>query len=178
MPHFFTAEPSGFQSIQRAIIARHAMVYAILVLVVTVLHRISPPAEGAANSWPSMVLMLAGVMVFTTFMTIRRQKAMFESFRLIITDDEITREMMDMPAVTIRTRDVREVIKDATGGLTIIGWSKLNAITVPAPTRDLEELEELLTFICPLTQNTSIAEVLDIVHSPRRIAVDEVYQSN
>lgn len=155
MPHFFTIQPEGFQSIRKNIITRLALVYGFLIAIIILLHFLNPPEPGTPDTWPFIILMIGGLAAFTIFSTLKRQKIMYESFRLTITETDITREIINTPAITILKKDVREIIKGPKGSFTIIGESRLNAIGVPSGIGQPEELERILSGITTLTPTTT-----------------------
>jgi len=80
---------------------------------------------------------------------------MLATYKLIITEDSITREMLNTPTISIPIAGVKEIIKSANGAYTILGDSKINAIGISTEIEHKEELEQLLSAIKPLTVKTS-----------------------
>ncbi|MBL7871165.1 MAG: hypothetical protein JNM78_06105 [Cyclobacteriaceae bacterium] len=101
------------------------------------------------------IILMIGVLTFSLLNALKKQKAMLASYKLIISEDSISREMLHTPTITILIKDVQEIIKSKNGALTILGDSKMNAIGVSPAIERKEELETLLSGIKSLTIKTS-----------------------
>ncbi len=84
----------------------------------------------------------------------KRQKALFESFKLIIDDEKITRERLNTPVLIIYKKDVQRITKSSSGAFCVEGESKLNAITIPSQIDKFELLEKTLNEIKQVTVYT------------------------
>jgi hypothetical protein len=150
--HQFSVGPGGFKELQKAIINRILFLLAIVVLVLFVLPMIisGTMALPSASTWFTLMFMLP-ILGFTLYNGLKRQRAMLATYKLIITEDSITREMLNAPTISIPIKEVREIIKAANGAYAILGDSKINAIAVSTEIERKEELEQLLSAIKPLT---------------------------
>lgn len=150
----FTIKPDGFNQFRKTILLRMCAVMIMIILIVFFLPWLMAGGEGSAGissaTWLTLVL-LSAAMTYSLFTTLKKQKAQLLSYKLTITEEHITRELMNTPTITLLKKDVREILKNADGSFAIIGDSKLNAIGVPAPIERKEELEALLTQINALT---------------------------
>ncbi len=76
------------------------------------------------------VPIVVGIFVFAVFIGIKRAKKQFESFKLIITENEIIRKQIyvRIKEITIPINEVESVTKNKKGGITIKGKSNSNDI--------------------------------------------------
>jgi hypothetical protein len=74
----------------------------------------------------------------------RRQTQLADSFRIRITDDQITREMLGVPPLSIARSDVRRIERDPSGALTIHTTTTNTSLALPP------EVEEYATLMAHL----------------------------
>ena len=154
--HYFKIKPESIDGFRKPVIIKSLMLFVCVIFLVVILPELLSDAETKWDgSWLYMVILFGALFVFTIYMSLKKQKASLESYRLTITDDALTREVLNTDTITIVRRDVQEIIQNANGSLTIIGASKINAIGVPAQIERKEELTSLLTAIMPFTVKTS-----------------------
>lgn len=80
---------------------------------------------------------------------VKRQRALYESYRLSIDEDGITREQSNTPTIRIMKADVTFIAKNANGSFTITGKSIREVIGIGAQIEDRDELEQMLRQIRP-----------------------------
>ncbi|MFN8360468.1 MAG: hypothetical protein U0264_11190 [Candidatus Kapaibacterium sp.] len=100
------------------------------------------------------VLVLVGV---SLWFSLKRQKVLFDSYRLTIDDTSITREQYNTPVISISKEDIQEIIKGKNGAFAIKGKSSLDVIGIPAQIEDYETLEKLLAetrYISPIARTS------------------------
>lgn len=85
----------------------------------------------------------------------RRQKKIFESFRLIVDDDALVREQLYTATITIKKQDIRKIIRLSTGQFLVDGGSKLNSIVIPSQIENGDELRRILSEIKPIAEKTA-----------------------
>jgi hypothetical protein len=81
----------------------------------------------------------------------RKQKTMLQSYRLTITENEIIREQMNTPPLTISFMEVKEIMKTRKGSFLVRGISRSDLIQIPAWVDDAADLEEQLQSFSSVT---------------------------
>lgn len=75
---------------------------------------------------------------------IKRQRALYESFRLTIDDGGITRMQLDTPTIRIANEDINRIVKSQNGSYTITGKNQDEVIVIDTRINNHDELEQLL----------------------------------
>jgi hypothetical protein len=148
----FTTKPNSFEEIRKKLIVRMSIIFGFILIAVFVFHMMSSSEsdEGTPATWPYIFGFLVVVMIYSLARGVKKQKVTFEGYTLKITEDSITREVLNIPTIVLHKKDVREIIKSAEGGFSIVGDSKISAIGVPAQINNYEELERILQEIKPI----------------------------
>jgi uncharacterized membrane protein (DUF485 family) len=162
----FTTKPNGFEEIRKKLIVRMSAIFGFILIAVFAFQMMSSNKndEGTPSTWPYVFGFLVLVMIFSLVRGVKRQKATFESYSLKITEDSITREVLNVPTIVLKKRDVREIIKSQQGDFCIVGDNKISAILIPAQINNSKELERILQEIKPIQVriSKSWAEYLQI----------------
>jgi hypothetical protein len=96
-------------------------------------------------------LVLSGIVAFSFYSSLRRLKAMFESYELQISDNLIAREQLNTPAISIYLSEVQEIIKRKNKSFLVRGKTTRDLIWIPAQIENYEQLEAALEQIKPVT---------------------------
>jgi len=150
----FTVRPGSFKEIQNKIITIVGFLLGGILFFVVVLPVLMSDNPSSDRTLPYMIVLFGGVFVFSIWNGLKRQKKLFESFKLIIDDEKITRERLNTPVIVIYRKDVQRIIKTSAGAFCIEGDSKLNAIGIPSQVDNYDLLEKTLNEIKPLTVRT------------------------
>ena len=78
-----------------------------------------------------------GALAFGLYRGVNRQKEIFDSYRLTLDNNAITRQQHKTPTITISNTDVIEIVKNSNGSFTLKGNSPVNVIGVPSQTRKI-----------------------------------------
>jgi len=107
----------------------------------------------AADGYTPWIVFGALAVYFTFSLTrmFKKQKTMLESYRLTITENEITREQMNTPPLTISFMEVKEIMKTRKGSFIVRGISKTDLIQIPAWVDDTAGIEEQLKTFSTVT---------------------------
>jgi len=107
----------------------------------------------AADGYTPWIVFGALAVYFTFSLTrmFKKQKTMLESYRLTITENEITREQMNTPPLTISFMEVKEIMKTRKGSFIVRGISKTDLIQIPAWVDDTAGIEEQLQTFSTVT---------------------------
>ncbi len=100
-----------------------------------------------------IIPVIIGALTFGLFKGINRQKGLFESFKLIINENEIIRQQNNTETITIHRSEVKSIIRNPKGILTISGNSSTDIIGIPSQINNPEKLEQMLTQIIPITDS-------------------------
>lgn len=111
--------------------------------------------QSDVNILPIFLLFVLALFTFEIYKSVKRQKEIFESYMLIINNNEISREQHNTPTITISKADINEIIKNSNGSFTIKGNSVVNMIGIPSQIEDYEKLENLLSEIKIISVKTS-----------------------
>ncbi len=107
-----------------------------------------------ANIMPFLIPCVFGLVALGLYLGVSRQKVLFESYCLTISDMQIVREQKNTPTIVLPLSHVSQIIKNSNGSFTIKGKTKLDVIGVPAQIDNYGNLETSLHQICPLTTQT------------------------
>ena len=151
----FTVKKGSFREIRRKLIAILVVLYLTIALLLSYAAFSNPSRGERNNSLLYTAVILTAVLSFTGYNSVRRQGQIFESYRLTITEHEITREQLRTPTITIAKASVKEIVKGSNGAFVIRGDSRLNAIIVPAQLERREDLQAILAEIQPIITKTS-----------------------
>ena len=84
----------------------------------------------------------------------KRQKGLYESYTLVITNNFIGREQLNTPTISMYFNDVREIIRRSNGDFIIKGKEATDIITVPRQIEDYDQVEILLAQIKPIVNKS------------------------
>jgi hypothetical protein len=149
----FTVRKGSFREIRKKLIVGLTILYLTIALLVYTV-AIRPVERGGNDALLYMSIIMAAVLSFTGYYNVRRQRRIFESYRLTITEEEIIREQLRTPPIIIPKASVKEIVKASNGALVIRGDSPMNAIIVPAQLERREDLERLLEEMKPIMTKT------------------------
>lgn len=152
--HQFSVLPTFAKDLQRKLLPILLLLPIMMLFVVVGLPLLRSEEVTFDSSTVLTLLMFMAILVFTFINSLKRQKAMFGSYKLTIMEERISREMINMPVLVIHRKDIRDIVKNADGTISIIGDSKLNIIGIPAHIERKEELEVILNNIKTITVKT------------------------
>ena len=150
---YFTTTKDRFHAVRKKLLILTISIYGIVVFIV--LYLVTPSTAEAGFSGVYSLIFITPMIAFTTYRNLKRQKKMFESYRLTISDDAVIREQDNTPTITIPKNSIKKIIRMPSGMYCVIGESRLNAIAIPAQIEDRDNLEQLLSGIMPITVKTS-----------------------
>jgi hypothetical protein len=97
------------------------------------------------------VVLIMGILGFSIWRGIKRQKALLESYELTISDQLICREQLNTPDISILVTEVVEIAKYPKGGFSIRGSRNNGTIIIPVQVENYAQLEATLQQIHPIT---------------------------
>jgi hypothetical protein len=96
-----------------------------------------------------LLALLAGRIGLTR--AVKRQRVLFESYRVTIDESAIIREQFNTPTIRIMKSDITLIAKNANKSLTIKGRNNREVIGIGAQIEDYDELEKILRQIKPFS---------------------------
>ena len=148
----FQIKENGFAEIKKALIIKTIPV-AILAAGtgLTISHINSNGQTTDVNVLLFLIPLVVGALAFGLFKGINRQRELFESYKLIVNEYEIVREQNNTQTISIPRNEIKSIIKNPKGILTIVGNSYTDVIGVPSQINNSEKLEQVLSEIKPIT---------------------------
>jgi hypothetical protein len=107
------------------------------------------------NSGPSgnetilLIPIMLVIMGISLFRLSKKLKKTWNGFEIIIDDDTITRTQNNVPTITIKKEDVREILESRQGGIALKTDQRIDTIHIP---KYVENREELLAILADLKQ--------------------------
>lgn len=146
----YRLRPNGFKEVRNQIIVKSACI-GLLALAVGIgisVYRSDGPG-GKMDGLPLVMGITLSALAFGLYKGIKRQKTLYQSIIINISESEITSEQLDRSAITIPFNDIKSIIKAGNGSLAIRGSSSLNIIIIPAQIENYEQLVISLNEIRP-----------------------------
>lgn len=152
----FKIRQDGFKEIRKAMLIK-AIPISLLAAFggLAISHFNTNGQQSDVNVFPFVIPIVLGALAFGLYRGVNRQKEIFDSYRLTLDNNGITREQHNTPTITISNTDVSEIIKNSNGSFAIKGNSSLNVIGVPSQIDDYEKLEKSLAEIRKISSKSS-----------------------
>jgi len=112
--------------------------------------------ESEATVFIIMIPLILIIMGISLYRGIKRQKTIFESYKLTLDNAGITREQCHIPLISIPFAEISKIYKTPKGGFIVIGNSAANAIGIPSQIENIEKLEQLLSSIKDISDNNKV----------------------
>jgi hypothetical protein len=103
------------------------------------------------NILPFIIPVMALALGAGLYRGVNRQRALFESYTLTLTNNLITREQLNTPAISIYFNDIKEIAKNSKGEFTVKGKDATDIIIVPVQIENHHHLENALALIRSIT---------------------------
>jgi hypothetical protein len=149
----FKTKANSFDEIRKKVLIKAILSALIAVLGASIINYLN-----IGDGQPFLNIYIIGfilvVITFGLYRGINRQKLIFNSFKLTLNGNNITREQHNTPIVSIPYSDITEIIKNSNDSFMIKGKSTLDLIIVPSQIEKYVELEKLLANIKPISTNT------------------------
>jgi len=147
----FKIRQDGFKEIKKQMLFKTFPIMLIAVTVGILISSINSKDKGAdINVLPIIIPLIAGAVGFGLYRGVNRQKALFESYTLTITNNLVTREQLNTPTISIYFNDIKEIAKHKNGSFSIKGKETVDLIGIPAQIDDYSQLETALQQIQPI----------------------------
>lgn len=141
----------GFKEIQKGIVLKQIpFTLFTLTIAIYIYYSYLTKIESGINILPFIIIVVILYLGYGFFKRIKFQKTVFESFRLIILEDSITREQQLLGTKTIPKNQISSISKQKNADLTIMGDNHLGFINIPAQIENYTEIEQILNQIQPI----------------------------
>ncbi|MCK7591439.1 hypothetical protein M0G43_12705 [Subsaxibacter sp. CAU 1640] len=152
MKETFQIRENGFDDIKKAALIKIIPLVMIAVGAGFAISYFS--INGQTNSisaLPFAIPVIIGAVALGLYKGINRQKSLFESYLLTINDKEIIREQLNTQTIVIPKDQIKSIIRNPNGTITILGNSTAEIIGIPCQIDHREKLQQLLSQIIPIT---------------------------
>ena len=154
----FKISQDGFKEIKKQMLIRTLPVMLIAVTVGIAISFINSKDNSAkVNVLPIVIPIMAAAVGFGLYRGVNRQKSLFESYTLTITNNLVTREQLNTPTISIYFNEVKEIAKHKNGSFTIKGKETVDLIVIPAQIDDYLQLETALQQIQPIVVKDKVS---------------------
>jgi len=154
----FKIRQDGFKEISKKSLLRSIPLLLIAGAVgITISTINSKPKENDVNVLPIVIPIAALTLGFGLYRGVNRQKGLFESYTLTITNNLITREQLNTPTISIYFNDIKEIAKYKNGSFTIKGKETVDLIGIPAQIDNPAQLETALQQIQPIVVKDKVS---------------------
>lgn len=146
----FKIREDGFKEIRKQALTRSVPISLLAVSAGIFISQRNTPQSEDVNVLPFIIPIALCSVGYGVFVGIKRQKTLFDSYTLTITDTEIKREQFNTPAISIPLGEIKEIVKNKNNSFTIKGTSPQDIIGIPAQIERHEDLEIILQSIDPI----------------------------
>ena len=151
MERHFKIKENGFSEIKPTLLK------IIPLLSIPLIIGLAIKSKGFTTNFDTLLFVtpiVIGIFVLAVYIGIKRAEKQFESYELIINDNDITRRQLyvKVKEVSIPIKEIISISRDKKGRLTIKGKSDspLQIIFVPIQIENFEKLTEILEEILPI----------------------------
>jgi hypothetical protein len=151
----FKLQAGTFNQLRKKMILRVMPIIVIMLVFVVVMNQLNPAYKDSdINVLPIVIPFMLMAMGAGIFISISRQKKMYESYCLTISESMISRDQLFTPMIGISPLEVSQITLNPDNGFTIKGRTTRDIIIVPAQIENYTEVKRLLEEIMPLTTVT------------------------
>lgn len=175
----FKIKENGFNEVKKDIFKRIG-IFSILALIMVILLSF----RGGGREDLIVFLMMLPIMGIALgvgfFLGFNKQKKIFESYTLTISDQEIIREQLNTPTISIPFANVKSIDKDSKG-FSIRSTASKDIIKIPIQIDNKAQLEEILSEIQPVgdtVEKTFVEKNTNLISIVSLIPIIALYISN
>lgn len=175
----FKIKENGFNEFKKDLYKRTG-IFSVFMLIVLILLSFQ---GGGREDLIVFLLMLPTVGIalgIGFFLGINRQKKIFESYTLTINDQEIIREQLNTPTISIPFADIKSIDKNSKG-FSIRSMASKNIIKIPTQIDNMRQLEGILSEIQPIgdtVEKTFVEKNTNLISIVSLVSIMAVYISN
>ena len=144
--------PSGFAILRTQIIKRSVPVLLLSLTGGLAIFYVVNDKQFGLLEWIIFIVFLAGIMIFAVLKSIARQKEIYNSYRLVIDNEYLSRQQTGVPVRNLAFDKITQITKAENGDLLITGQKKEDCISISAFIEKYEEVVNQLSAIMPIVQ--------------------------
>lgn len=174
----FRTRPGGFSEIKKKLITRSA-IFILPFIAIGIWAGMGSAKWSTAG--PVLLIVIPLLLVyngFSFYRMLRRQQALFESYRVTITNEGIIRDQASTPVIMIRMADIKGITKMKNGTLCVKGPRFSDRIWIPAQMENYDQLVQSLNAISPLAPEKELTKRLILIFSALLLVLGLFYILN
>ncbi|PXY41819.1 hypothetical protein DMB65_04445 [Flavobacterium cheongpyeongense] len=153
MNEIFKIRPNGFEDMKKQLIIKSVPTLLLsMTFGIAIVFFNSKEKEDVLDVLPFMIPICLFALGYGLYKGLKRQKMLFESYKLIFSENNVVREQVNTPIINIQFSDIQSITKDKKGGYVIKGKSAVETILIPAQIDNYENLEILCNQIKPIEE--------------------------
>jgi len=148
----YRIRPDGFKEIKKRIVTR-LLVFVSIIGPGSILLMVLNTKNKEQDNYiviPIVVVLFIAVFFFSIRRAVKKQKELMDSYALVLTENMISRYLINTPTISLYYSEIKEISKTARGIFVIKGKHAEDIIIVPSQIENYEELEERLNNILPV----------------------------
>jgi hypothetical protein len=145
----FRIGEAGFKKLRKRMLTIFLPLVVIVVLAMVLINFLGPKGE-TGDTWWYIAPILIVFYGFSFYRSFKKQKQYAQSFCITISDNEITREQLNMRPLTINFMEIKEIIKSKNGHYIIKGAGSKDVIYIANWIDNTGELEQRLQAFAPI----------------------------
>lgn len=150
MNEVFTIKTNGFNEIKKQLIIKSLPLLLVSMsfgLAITYFN--TENKQDLITILPFIIPIILFALGYGIFTGIKRQEKLFQTYKLMFSENNVIREQINTPSINIQFVDIKSIIKDKKGSFTIKGKTATDTILIPAQIDNYEKLEILINKIKP-----------------------------
>lgn len=155
MSEIFLIRENGFNETKKELIIKTIPILLISMLFgIGIVYFNTKEKEDLYMALPFILPIYLFALGFGVSRGLKRQKLLFQSYKLTISENNIVREQINTPTINIPFVDIQSISKNKKGSYTVKGKTTSETILIPAQIENHENLELSLNQIKPIEQLT------------------------
>jgi uncharacterized membrane protein len=131
-----------------------AIPFMTVVVLVSYLSNLFGSKTQTDDSWLYFAPIFPIIYGIIMYRALKRQQKFIRSFVVTISNNEIMREQMNTPPLTISFMEIKEIAKYKKGSFRVKGAGRTDIIAIPTWIENRDELEKELEMLAPITAYT------------------------
>lgn len=155
MSEIFLIRENGFNETKKELIIKTIPILLISMLFgIGIVYFNTKEKEDLYMALPFILPIYLFALGFGVSRGLKRQKLLFQSYKLTISENNIVREQINTSTINIQFVDIQSISKNKKGSYTVKGKTTSETILIPAQIENHENLELSLNQIKPIEQLT------------------------
>lgn len=128
--------------------------FIVVLVLIFVAYNLYTSGGAAGDTWLYFAPIVPIIYIFSIVRSLKKQKKFLLSYTINISDNEIMREQMNTPPLTINFMEIKEIIRSEKGNFIIKGASRTDIINIPYFMDNIGDLEQHLQTLAPIKIRT------------------------